>query len=159
MRSNPAIGRPLTEKIMRAISQAYGTYVPTVTQRVYAWRWPRESVTQSQEQVSPAENEAVALAFARHYAETRGNPSSAQVEKLTATYGVRNARDLVTFIRLVTIGVLVGNTVDAVVSRFLGRPSPQTSFADEVGVLAFFFLGMVPLVPVMCLRTLINPAG
>lgn len=158
MRSNPQICAPLTNEIVAVVEEALGVPKPRSSERLFAWGAVTRPPVGEAPSLTAQEREEI-LAFARHYAETGGIPSDEMLESIRARLGARTCRDLVTFLRLVTMGVLVGNTVDAFFSRLAGHPSPYTTLGQELKILAVFFLGIVPLLPVMYLRTLINPAG
>lgn len=96
--------------------------------------------------------EAPALYFARRWAEEDGRVEAELVQRLEETYGPRTAADLLTALELITLVHRVGNTADALVSRLLGQPSPKTTLADELAVLAVALLGLAPLFPVLLLR-------
>ena len=155
MHSNPAVSRPLTERIVDEIRVALGSS----RLRSGQWVYRLAGVTERQRVEGVAPDDPEVLAFARQFALTRGHPNPALIDRLSAQYGARTARDLTTFVRLATLGVLMGNTLDAVISRLLGHPAPNTTTGQEIGTLATFFLGVVPLVPLMFLRMRINPAG
>ena len=55
-------------------------------------------------------------------------------------YGSTTARDLLTLIRLITMTNLIGNTFDALLSRILGQPSPDSTLRNEVAILSLSFL-------------------
>jgi AhpD family alkylhydroperoxidase len=65
-------------------------------------------------------SELVALAFAQHYAETRGKPDRAAARKLLLVYGIERASAIVTSIQDIMIGNLTGNTLDAFQARLRG---------------------------------------
>ncbi len=155
MHSNPAVSRPLTERIVDEIRVALGSS----RLRAGQWVYRLAGVTERQrEEGVPPENPEI-LAFAREVALTRGHASSDLIHRLRVQYGARTARDLTTFVRLATLGVLMGNTLDAFISRLLGHPAHDTTLCQELGTLAVFALGVVPLVPVVFLRMRISPAG
>ena len=95
----------------------------------------------------PAE-EAVALAFAQHYAESAGQPDPEAWARLVETYGEAQARDIMAYIRMIMYGNLLGNTFDALLCRFKGQPAPGSSLGQEMGVL----LGSVVYLPVELIR-------
>jgi AhpD family alkylhydroperoxidase len=156
MRDNPYLRPPLTAQIMLAITGANGC-------RYCAYAQKRLALQQgiSAEQVDSllagrvehvSAQDAPAVFFARQYAEQESVPDSDLVRRLVEQYGERTARDLVNYVRLVTIGNLAGNTLDALVSRSMGKPSAQTMLTDELAILGVFGLGIVPLLPVLALR-------
>jgi|YNPNPStandDraft_1061719.scaffolds.fasta_scaffold16376_5 hypothetical protein len=102
--------------------------------------------------------EAAALYFARRWAEEEGQVEAELFQRLEETYGPRTARDVLTALELITFVHRVGNTADALVSRLLGQPSPQSTLAEELAVLAVALLGIAPLFPILLLRAA-RPAG
>jgi len=64
----------------------------------------------------PAE-EAVALAFAQHWAETGGNPDPEAELRFRETYGPQVSDDILNWIRMITMGNLLGNSWDALLWR------------------------------------------
>ncbi|MEE4236526.1 MAG: hypothetical protein V2I51_07360, partial [Anderseniella sp.] len=68
------------------------------------------------------EEEAVALAFAQHWAETGGEPDPEAEHRFRAYYGERVSDDILNWMRMIQMGNLLGNSFDAIVWRFgLGR--------------------------------------
>lgn len=92
--------------------------------------------------------EVTALAFAQHYAESGGSPDPAAWQRLVEIYGADGARDIMAYIRMITMGNLLGNTFDALLSRTVGRPAQSSSLWQELGVL----LGSVIIMPAEMLR-------
>lgn len=69
----------------------------------------------------PAE-EAVALAFAQHWAETAGHPDPEAERHFHAFYGPETSQDLLHWMRMINVGNLAGNTWDAILWRLgVGR--------------------------------------
>jgi hypothetical protein len=62
--------------------------------------------------------EAAAILFAQHYAEhlERFDPES--IENLRQYYDDRQVSEILGYVRLITFGNLIGNTVDALLGRF-----------------------------------------
>ncbi len=83
------------------------------------------------------EDEAIALAFAQHYAETKDAPSRDAFLRMRKFYGRDRARDILHYIQLITIGNLAGNTLDAFRSRLSGYPSRNGLIFE----LFFFLIG------------------
>jgi AhpD family alkylhydroperoxidase len=95
-----------------------------------------------------SEFEMMALLYAQHYAETDRAPDIEMTDRLLEVYGTRTARHVVLLIRMITFGNLLGNTWDAVLSRFKGRPAPNSNVAFE---LVFFLLTFWFMLPAMWL--------
>ncbi len=81
--------------------------------------------------------EVVALAFAQHYAETRGNPSRDARIQLVETYGKEAAGDILNYIQMITIGNLCGNSFDGFRSRLRGKPPHNGSILFELFTILF----------------------
>ena len=64
----------------------------------------------------PAE-EAVALAFAQHWAETGGHPDPEAERRFRESYGPQVSADIMNWIRMITMGNLAGNSWDALLWR------------------------------------------
>ncbi|MDY6875120.1 MAG: carboxymuconolactone decarboxylase family protein [Chloroflexota bacterium] len=85
--------------------------------------------------------EAPALFFAQHYAESGDDPDPEMIQKLVETYGQEKAQDILAHIRMITLGNLSGNTFDALLSRMRGRPAEGSSLGNELATLALLVLG------------------
>lgn len=96
--------------------------------------------------------EAPALLFAQHYAESGGCPDAEAYERLVDAYGERGARHVLAYIRMITVGNLLGNTLDALLGRLRGRPVAGSSLRQEVLVLALFALSSPVVVVGMLIR-------
>ncbi len=84
------------------------------------------------------EDEAIALAFAQHYAEMKGTPSLDTFRRVRKYYGRERATDILHYIQLITIGNLAGNTLDAFRSHLSGHPGERRSSFFEF---VFFLIG------------------
>ncbi len=80
-------------------------------------------------------DEIVALTFAQYYAEQRDRFEPEAWQRLVEAYGDHAARDILAHIRAITFANLIGNTFDAVLSRFVGRPAPDSHLLEELSVL------------------------
>lgn len=85
-------------------------------------------------------DEVVAIAFAQHYAEQQGHPDPVALRRLEETYGVDMANQIMAHIRMITIGNLLGNTFDALLSRLRGRSAEGSHFYEEIAVLLLALL-------------------
>ncbi len=101
-------------------------------------------------QVAP--EEAVALAFAVHYAETGGRPEPEMASRLELTYGTDMARDVLTVIRLITLGNLAGNTFDVFRDRLRGRPAEGSTWQGELATLGLLAAGVIPFSLALAVR-------
>jgi hypothetical protein len=69
------------------------------------------------------EEEAVALAFAQHWAETAGNPDPEAERRFRDYYGPQISADILNWMRMIRMGNLTGNTLDAVLWKLRIRRS------------------------------------
>ncbi|MHB1415212.1 MAG: carboxymuconolactone decarboxylase family protein [Chloroflexota bacterium] len=81
------------------------------------------------------EREAVALAFAQHYAEQAGHPDPEAWGRVVDYYGPDTARDIMAYIRMISFGNLFGNTFDAFLSRLAGKPAAGSSPLGELAII------------------------
>ena len=70
------------------------------------------------------EEEAVALVFAQHWAETAGQPDANAERRFRDYYGPEVSADILNWMRMINFGNLAGNTWDAILWR-LGFGVPQ----------------------------------
>jgi len=61
--------------------------------------------------------EAVALAFAQHWADSAGEPDAEAVRRLHDYYGPQVGADIANWLRMIQMGNLAGNTLDAVLYK------------------------------------------
>lgn len=146
------VSRQFAEKIMLAVTQVNGCRYCAYghTRAALALGVPEAEVQQimAGELGSFPQQEAVALAFAQHYAESACHPDADARRRLVDAYGDETAGDMLTYMRMITFGNLYGNTFDALLSRMAGRPAPGSSLWSELGVL----LGVLVLVPIEMLK-------
>ena len=86
-------------------------------------------------------DEIPALAFAQHFAESKEKPSKKAINNLTKVYGTQKAEDIINYCRMITMGNLLGNTVDAFDSRMKGIQVINGSFFFEFLV---YMIGGLP---------------
>lgn len=96
--------------------------------------------------------EAPAVFFAQHYAENDGEPQADMVRTLVQSYDERTAQDVINYLRLFDMANLLGNTLDALYSRFLGKPSSESTLKDELAIVGLAAFGIGPLLPVLVAR-------
>ncbi len=81
-------------------------------------------------------DEAVALVFAQHYADTLGNVDNAAWLRVVQTYGTDKALAIRACVCMIMAGNAQGNIWGALASRFKGKPEPDSSLWKEISVLA-----------------------
>jgi hypothetical protein len=98
--------------------------------------------------------EAPALFYAVEYARTLGHPEPELTAGLAERYDAPKAAALVSLVQLANMAALVGNTLDALISRILGQPALASSLGNELLVVGLFLFGIVPLGKVLVARVL-----
>ncbi|TNF32089.1 MAG: carboxymuconolactone decarboxylase family protein [Deltaproteobacteria bacterium] len=147
---NPDINRAFVERIMTVTTAVNGCVYCT-------WFHAKQAVAAGiaadevrdlfnlQFQADAPERELMGLLYAQHYAETNRQPDPEMSARLLDRYGERTARHVLLFIRMITFGNLLGNTWDAALSRFKGRPAPRSNPVFEAVFLLLTWWIMVPL--------------
>lgn len=115
------VSRAFAEKIMMAVTAVNGC---RYCARFHTGLALREGVPADEiEQILSAElgafpeEEAVALAFAQHWAETAGQPDPVAERRFREYYGPQLSEDLLHWMRMIRFGNLAGNTWDAILWR------------------------------------------
>ena len=149
-RRNTRISTAFVEKIMTVVTAVYGC--------IYCrWFHARQAVScgiskeevknllDLQFQARASDFEITALLYAQHYAETNRKPDHEMTTRLFDTYGKKTAKHIILFIRMIFFGNLAGNTWDAVISRFKGKPAENSSILFEIFYFLLTFWIMFPL--------------
>ncbi|TXT61289.1 MAG: hypothetical protein BAJALOKI2v1_40083 [Promethearchaeota archaeon] len=86
--------------------------------------------------------ERIALNFAQHYTESKRNPDREAIKTLLSFYDYKESYEILLFIRMMEVGNLLGNTIDAFKSRWRGKPPQNGSIILEffAYVISFPFL-------------------
>ena len=150
-RREGGLNRELSEKIMLVVTAVNGCRYCSYFHSLLALRSGIES--SELEQLLALDighfppQEAVALAFAQHYAESGGRPDAAALARLRGHYGTAAADQVLDYIGMITMGNLAGNTVDAFLSRLRGAPAPGSSALGELALFLLFAPFTLPLLP------------
>jgi len=100
------------------------------------------------------QDETPGLLYAQHFAETGGAPDPAETTQLVNFYGEQTAAEIGAYIRMITAGNLLGNTFDALLSRFRRRPAPDSSVISEFSTLLLAAIGVIPFGIIFGIRLL-----
>jgi AhpD family alkylhydroperoxidase len=138
------VSRQFSEKIMLAVTRVNGCRYCAYghTRAALAMGIPETELQKimTGELGSFPEQEAVALAFAQHYAESACQPDPIARQRFLDYYGDETAQDILAYMRMITFGNLYGNTFDALLNRFSGAPAAGSSLWSELGVVLGVFL-------------------
>ena len=99
----------------------------------------------------PAE-EATAIIFAQHYADTRGNPTSDSWQRLVEVYGIMKALGILGAVRMIMIGNVHGIALSAFRSRIKGQPIKKSNLLYEISMI----LSIIIFMPVAFINGLIS---
>ncbi|WP_416828929.1 carboxymuconolactone decarboxylase family protein [Ectobacillus polymachus] len=97
------------------------------------------------------EEEAPALLFAQHYADTKGNPSTESWQRIIDTYGKTKALGILGAIRAIMVGNVYGIPLSAFRSRLCGKPIQKSNFFYEITMI----LSILLFLPVALLHSLL----
>lgn len=121
------VSRAFAEKIMMAVTQVNGC---RYCARFHTQLALKEGVPPDEiERILAAEighfpeHEAVALAFAQHWAETEGAPDPEAERRFRSYYGLEVSADILNWMRMMNFGNLAGNTLDAILWQLGFRPA------------------------------------
>jgi AhpD family alkylhydroperoxidase len=146
------IDKAFSERIMLAVTQVNGCrYCSYAHARMALRAGLAEDEIRDMlagEFTSVPEGQLTALAFAQHYAESGGVPDPEARRRVIDEYGSDGTRHIEAYIRMITVGNLLGNTFDALLARFRGQRAADSSLWQELGVL----LGGIVFLPEGLLR-------
>ncbi len=133
------LGREFMERLMLAVTEVNGC-------AACAWGHSKaalEAGIDSQEisellsgdtSAVPAD-QAPAIAFAQHYADTTGSPTDNTWHRMIAEYGEPRARDILAVIRIIMLGNAYGIPLSSLIARCRGEVEPGSSVLYEIGML------------------------
>lgn len=144
VRKGGRVSEAFSERIMLAVTQVNGCRYCSYYHSQLALKagLSGEDVSQllSGEFADAPAEEATALLFAQHYAESAAQPDQTALQRLQETYGPDTSADILALIRIIMVGNVYGNNFDAFQSRLRFRPFPDSRFREEIGVVLGTFL-------------------
>jgi AhpD family alkylhydroperoxidase len=109
------------EKLMMAVTAVYGCSYCSWLHTALALRTgiDREEITRllSSSVENCPEDEAIALIYAQHWADSNANPQPESTQRLVKTYGSEKAEAINVILRMNRIGNLFGNSFDYLLYR------------------------------------------
>ncbi len=153
------IDKKFIKRIMLAVTHVNGCALCSWfhTQEALKLGMPEEEISQllDGEMTDVPKDEAVALVFALHYADTLGNVDGEAWRHVIRTYGISKALGIRAAASMIMAGNAQGNIWGAFASRLKGKPEPGSSLSKELGVLVcdifavpfmFIWAGFVSLI-------------
>jgi AhpD family alkylhydroperoxidase len=115
------LSRAFRERLSLAVISVYGC-------RYCSWAHTREALKSgvNREEIARLlqgsvdgcpEEEAVAVLYAQHWADSDAKPDKEAIDRLVQTYGLEKAEAIDLSLRMIRVGNLTGNTWDAFLSR------------------------------------------
>lgn len=157
-KNNPDMGGGFTNRLLLAVTQVNGCRLCSYyhTKQALEEGMSADHVAEilSGDFAEAPRREHTALLFAEHYADSASNPSPETVASLTKTYGPAQAAQILAVIRMITVGNLHGNMLDALRHRLKGQAVDGSSLGREMAVV---FAPLVML-PAVALRRLFGQA-
>lgn len=148
------VDRAFAERVMMAVTQVNGcrycNFVHTKAALLSGVTSEEIRAIQTSEFDKIPTDQVAALMFAQHYAEMDSHPDLEAWQRMISMYGADITRDLMVYIRLISLANLWGNTFDALLSRVIGQPASNSRLSQEFGVV----FGWVAFVPVGLARRL-----
>ncbi len=144
------------ERIMLAVTEVNGCVVCSYVHTKIALEkgMSREDITAMLSGSStpvPGE-EAPAIFFAQHYADSRGKPSTDAWNRVAGEYGESKASGILGAARLMMAANIYGIALSALGRRFKGRPVKRSNIFYEIGML----LSIIVIAPAAAVHALIS---
>ncbi|WP_461206786.1 carboxymuconolactone decarboxylase family protein [Clostridium sp. DL1XJH146] len=89
-------------------------------------------------------DEAIALFFAQHYAESKGNYDASAWQRLVDTYGEIKAQGILAVTKIITMGNAHGIALGSLKNRLTGKAVKNSKLYNELGI-AFGILLFLPI--------------
>ena len=97
-------------------------------------------------------DEAGALFFAQHYAESLGKPGKQTLDNLFAVYGEDKGRGILATTRAIMVGNVYGIAIDLLQARLRGKKDPHSSLTTEAAIT----FGITLFLPMALLKKLLG---
>ncbi len=81
------------------------------------------------------QEEAKAIVFAQHYADTRGFPKKDAYKSIVSEYGEEKTKIILSAVQIITVGNIYGIPYSALQSRLKGKTYKDSSLIYELGML------------------------
>jgi len=146
----------LSERIMLAVTEVNGCAVCSYVHTKIALEkgMSREDITAMLSGISKPvpEEEAHAIFFAQHYADSRGKPSAEGWNRVAGEYGESKALGILGAARLMMAANIYGIALSALGRRFKCQPVKKSNIFYEFGML----LSVILILPVAALHALLS---
>jgi AhpD family alkylhydroperoxidase len=131
--------RPLVERIMLAVTAVNGCALCAFAHVRIALEAGLEGdeITRmlGGEMADVPSDQAPAVAFAQHYADTKGHPSTKAWQRIVAIYGIAMANGILGATRAIMWGNVAGIPASAFLHRLRGKIEPGSSLRYELSMM------------------------
>jgi len=138
-RRSKLIDQQFQERIMLAVTEVNGCAVCSYAHTKMALKqgMSREEIVSllSGEDAFVKKEEAKAILFAQHFAESRGYPDQETFEIIRKEYGAQKARIILSAAQVIIVGNMYGLPFSALLSRKNGKPYEDSTIGFELGLL------------------------
>lgn len=128
----------LIERVQLAVTEVNGCAACSYAHTYMALKQgiPQEEINSflSGDDAFVKQEEAKAILFAQHYADSRGLPKAEAYETLVDEYGEAKARIIYSAAQIMHAGNIYGIPFSALVSRLKGNPYKESSLVYELGM-------------------------
>ncbi|NLV98695.1 MAG: carboxymuconolactone decarboxylase family protein [Clostridiaceae bacterium] len=138
-RKDKLVSSQFQERIMLAVTEVNGCEACSYAHTKFALEegmGPEEiDAILSGDTESIPKDELIAIFFAQHYTDSKGNCSWEAWQRLVDEYGHDKALVILAFIRMMNMANIYGMAISAIRDRFKGKPSGKTSLLYEISII------------------------
>src|SRR5699024_10303189 len=155
-RKNNLLSAECVKRIMLAVTEVNGcevcSYANTKSDLEMGMSDTEVKQIVTGEKADFPKEEAKAILFAHHYADTKGKPTSKAWEEIKDFYGNEKALGILGAVRMIMIGNSYGIVLSAFKSRLKGSAIETSSMWYEIQ----FLLSAIPFIPVALVHALVE---
>jgi len=155
-KKSKSIDQQFVERIMLAVTEVNGCAACSYAHTKMALKQgiSREEIISilNGEKTFVKAEEAKAIMFAQHFADSRGYPDKEAFEVIVKEYGAKKARIILSAAQVMIVGNMYGLPFSALLSRRKGKAYKDSSLGFELGMLIFGAL----VIPVALLHALLR---
>ncbi len=141
---NNALSKHFVERLQLAVTEVNGCAACSYAHTYIALKqgMSSEEINSflSGDGVFTKQEEAKAIIFAQHFADTRGFPKKDAYKSITQEYGEEKAQIILSAVQLMIAGNIYGIPYSAFQSRLKGKPYKDSSLIYELGMLVAGFI-------------------
>ncbi len=147
-RKHQRISQDFIERIMLSVTEVNGCAICAYghTRMALSQGFTQDEITSflsgSATYVTP--EEAKAIFFAQHYADTKGYVDPLAYAEVVQTYGDEKTRIILAAIQMMMVGNIAGLPISAFIRRWKGKKDPQSHLMTELGLPSLTLVFLIP---------------